>query len=86
MNDECSDCSLLERNLYQCGVHAKVIVFCKTYRCARGARVRMVKDLRKTKSDKGRKIQRKKRKKLRKRRKKLGKRRKKLRKKRKKLG
>ena len=31
MNDECSGCSLLERNLYQYGVHAKIIVFCKTY-------------------------------------------------------
>ena len=29
--DECSGCSLLERNLYQYGVHAKIIVFCKTY-------------------------------------------------------
>ena len=28
LNDECSDCSLLERNLYQYGVHAKLIVFC----------------------------------------------------------
>ena len=32
VNDECSGCSLLERNLYQYGVHAKkIIVFCKTY-------------------------------------------------------
>ena len=27
MNDECSGYSLLERNLYQYGVHAKIIVF-----------------------------------------------------------
>ena len=28
LNDECSDCSLLERNWYQYVVHAKIIVFC----------------------------------------------------------
>ena len=36
MNDECSGCSLLERNLYQYGVHAKIIVFCKTYNTVHG--------------------------------------------------
>ena len=30
MNDECSGCSLIERNWYQYGVHA-IIVFCKAY-------------------------------------------------------
>ena len=29
LNDECFGCSLLQRNLYQYGVHAKIIVFCK---------------------------------------------------------
>ena len=30
LTDECSGCSLLERNLCQYGVHAKIIVLCKT--------------------------------------------------------
>ena len=36
LNDEWSGCSLLERNLYQYGVHAKIIVFCKTYNSVPG--------------------------------------------------
>ena len=36
MNDECLGCSLLEKNWYQYGVHAKIIVFCKTYNTVHG--------------------------------------------------
>ena len=36
LNDECSGYSLLERNLSQYGVHAKIIVFCKTYNTVHG--------------------------------------------------